>query len=57
MSSSATTVRGRRSIARSSSSTRFFVTWKSQVVNGSAARTRQALVDAEEDFLRQILGQ
>ena len=33
MSSSATTARGRRSIARSSSSTRFFVTWKSQVVN------------------------
>ena len=33
MSSSATTARGRRSSARSSSSTRFFVTWKSQVVN------------------------
>ena len=33
MSSSATTDCGRRSRARSSSSTRFFVTWKSQVVN------------------------
>ena len=33
MSSIATSARGRRSVARSSSSTRFFVTWKSQVVN------------------------
>ena len=33
MSSSATSARGRRSRARSSSSTRFFVTWKSHVVN------------------------
>ena len=33
MSSIVTTDRGRRSLARSSSSTRFFVTWKSQVVN------------------------
>ena len=32
MSSSVTTARGRRSSARSSSSTRFFVTWKSHVV-------------------------
>ena len=31
-SSIATTVRGRRSTARSSSSTRFFVTWNIQVV-------------------------
>ena len=33
MSSMQTTPRGRRSSARNSSSTRFFVTWKSQVVN------------------------
>ena len=32
MSSMLTTVRGRRSSARSSSRTRFFVTWKSHVV-------------------------
>ena len=58
MSSSATTERGRRSLARSSSSTRFFVTWKSQVVNLRAERElRQALEDAEEDLLRQVLGQ
>ena len=32
MSSMLTTLRGRRSSERSSSSTRFFVTWKSHVV-------------------------
>jgi len=52
-----TTERGRRSSARSSSSTRFFVTWKSHVVNLERSEARQALVDAEEDLLRQILGE
>ena len=58
MSSSATRCRGRRSLARSSSSTRFFVTWKSQVVNLQRSENfGQALEDAEEDLLRQILGE
>ena len=49
---------GRRSRARSSSSTRFFVTWKSQVVNlQRSENSRQALEDPEEDLLRQVLGE
>ncbi len=40
MSSIVTTARGRRSFARSSSSTRFFVTWKSQVVKRQRSEKR-----------------
>ena len=58
MSSSATTARGRRSSARSSSSTRFFVTWNSHVVNRERSeKLAQALVDPQEDLLRQVLGE
>ena len=58
MSSSVTTARGRRSSARSSSSTRFFVTWKSQVVKRDRSeKLEQALVDAQEHLLRQVLGE
>ena len=58
MSSMLTTLRGRRSSERSSSRTRFFVTWNSHVVKRERSeKPRQPLVDAEEDLLRQILGQ
>ena len=50
--------RGRRSTARSSSSTRFFVTWKSHVVNFERSeKLRQPLEDAQEDLLGQVLGE
>ena len=58
MSSKLTKPLGRRSRARSSSSTRFFVTWKSQVVNlHRSENVGQALEDADEDLLRQVLGE
>jgi hypothetical protein len=39
--------------ARSSSSTRFFVTWKSHVVNLQRSESAAALEHAHEDFLRR----
>ena len=55
---SISTVLGRRSRARYSSNTRFLVTWNSQVVNFERnEKPGKALVHAEEDLLRQILGQ
>jgi hypothetical protein len=49
--------RGRRSSARSSSSTRFFVTWKSRREPRAVGESREPLVRPQEDLLRQILGE